>query len=71
MGQEWRNQVSAVKKGPGVYSHATGEEWGSGERQMEIAITQIIGSVEGSEEKAFRGKKRYTESGSRRYKSGE
>lgn len=68
MGQEWRNQVKAFKKGPGVYSHAIGEEWKSGERQMEIVVTQIMGPAERSEKKAFRGKMRYTESESRRYK---
>lgn len=66
MEQEWRSQVKAVQKGPGIYSQAIEEEWGSGERQMEIVVTKTMGPAERSKEKAFRGKMRYIENESRR-----
>lgn len=66
MGQEWTSQVKAVQKGPGVYSQAIEEEWGSGERQMEIMVTKMMGPAERSKEKEFREKMRYIENESRR-----
>lgn len=55
MGQEW-NQVKAVKEGQGGHSPAIREECESGERQVEIVVTQTKGPAKRPEEKGSVGR---------------
>lgn len=55
-------------EGQGVRSQAIGGECGLEDRQVETVVTQTKGPAKRSVEKAFRGKMRYVESGSRRCK---